>query len=62
MENKKAGSQNILDIEIYETPNGIDLLFDYAAHRYKPESIQRFADMFKRVPPDLLSAMEKGSL
>ena len=41
MANKKAGSQNILDVEIMETYHCIDMMFDYAAHRYKPESIQK---------------------
>ena len=62
IENKKAGSQNILDIEIEETDHGLDLLFDYAAHRYKHESIQRFADMFVRITHDLLSKMNGGNL
>ncbi len=62
MDNKKAGSQNILDIEIMEADHRIDLLFDYAAHRYRPESIQRFADMFVRTTHDLLSAMNGGRL
>ena len=62
IQNKKTGSENILNIEIEDNANGIDLLFDYAAHRYNPESIQRFADMFVRIIHDLLSAMNKGSL
>ena len=61
MENKKAGQENILDIEINETDHGLDILFYYAAGRYKHESIQRFADMFLRITHDLLSKMNGGS-
>ena len=62
IENKKAGSENILDIEIEETDHGLDMLFNYAAHRYKPESIQRFADIFVRITHDFLRAMNGGNL
>ena len=54
MRNKYAGSQNILDIEVIDTDDGIDWLFNYAAHRYKPESIERYSELFIRILHDTL--------
>ena len=57
MQHSYAGSQNILDVEVLEADDGIDLLFDYAAHRYKPESIERYSELFIRILHDTLRRM-----
>ena len=61
MQNKHAGSQNILDIEVIETDDGIDLLFNYAAHMYKPESIERYSQIFIRILHDALRRMNANA-
>lgn len=38
----------MLDIEIYESQDGLELLFRYSATHYKKESMQRFANMIKQ--------------
>ena len=57
MQNKHAGSDNILNVEVLETDAGIDLLFDYAVHRYKRTSIERFAGLYVRILHDALREM-----
>lgn len=54
MKNKYAASQNILDVEILEADGGIELMFNYAAHRYKSESIERFSEIYLKCAHDLL--------
>ena len=41
-----GGSENIIDIDFRATEEGIRMLFDYAAHKYKPETIEKFSDVF----------------
>ena len=57
MQNKHAGSENIFNVEVLETDAGIDLLFDYAVHRYKRTSIERFAGLYVRILHDALREM-----
>ena len=38
----------MLDIEIYDSQDGLELLFRYSATHYKKESMQRFANMIKQ--------------
>ena len=45
----QAASQTILDMEILDGSEGLVLMIDYAASRYKDESIDRFKDIFLRV-------------
>ena len=41
-----AASQNILDLEILNSPDGMVLMMDYAASLYEESSIRRFGDVF----------------
>lgn len=42
IEHNQAASQNILDVEILNTPEGIEILLDYAASRYDESSIEKY--------------------
>ena len=42
----QAASQTILDMEILDGKEGLVLMIDYAASRYKQESMERFRDLF----------------
>ena len=50
------GSQNILNIEIKEPDDGLEILLDYAAHRYKHNSMERFAEIYVRTVHRLIEA------
>lgn len=50
------GSQNILDIEIEEFDGVLDVLLDYAAHRYRQDSMERFAEIYARIVQRLIDA------
>lgn len=58
MQNKYSGAENILDVEVIESESGIDLRFIYAAHRYKHESIERFAKLYVKILNDAFREME----
>ena len=45
----QAASQTILDMEILDGSDGLQLMIDYAASRYKDESIEVFRDLYIRV-------------
>ena len=51
----QAASQTILDMEILDGSDGLKLMIDYAASRYKDESIERFKDLFLRVAQSLVT-------
>ena len=59
MRNKYSGSQNIIDVEVIESQTGIELLFDYAAHKYKKESIEKYSEIFIKSLHDILKAMKE---
>ena len=42
----QAASQTILDMEILDGSEGLILMIDYAASRYKQESMETFRDIF----------------
>ena len=54
MRRNSPGSQNILDIEIEEYDDGLQVLLDYAAHRYRPDSMKRFAEIYARTVQRLI--------
>jgi len=51
----QAASQTILDMEILDGVEGLILMIDYAASRYKDESIERYKDIFVRVAQSLVT-------
>lgn len=50
----QAASQTILDMEILDGSDGLQLMIDYAASRYKDKSIETFRDIYVRVTHTLL--------
>ena len=50
----QAASQTILDMEILDGSDGLQLMIDYAASRYKDKSIEAFRDIYVRVTHTLL--------
>ena len=51
----KAASQTVLDIQILDGEEGLQYVFDYAASRYKQESMAAFQSLFKRVVAAMVS-------
>ena len=51
----QAASQTILDMEILDGSDGLILMIDYAASRYKQESIEKFRDIFVKVAQALVT-------
>ena len=51
----QAASQTILDMEILDGSEGLILMIDYAASRYKQESIEKFRDIFVSTAQALLT-------
>ena len=56
MHRNSPGSQNILDIEIEEPEDGLEVMLDYAAHRYKHDSMKRFAEIYACIVQRLIDA------
>ena len=51
----QAASQTILDMEILDGSEGLTLMIDFAASRYREESIQRFKDLYVRLAQALVT-------
>jgi len=51
----QAASQTILDMEILDGSDGLVLMIDYAASRYKKESMEKFRDTFVRTARKLVT-------
>ncbi|MCR5079409.1 MAG: AMP-binding protein [Bacilli bacterium] len=51
----QAASQTILDMEILDGSEGLVLMIDYAASRYKQETMERFRDTFVMVAQSLVT-------
>ena len=58
----QAASQTILDMEILDGSDGLVLMIDYAASRYKQESIERFRDIFVKVAQSLVTHNSQSDL
>ena len=41
-----AASQNVLDVEVLNSPEGMEVMFDYASSRYDEASMERYRDIF----------------
>lgn len=54
-------SQNVLDLEILNTEEGMQLMLDYASSRYDASSIESFGKLFNSVVRALLVNTEKAS-
>jgi hypothetical protein len=52
----KAASQSVLDIQILDGEDGLEYVFDYAASRYKKETMSEFQNLFKRVIAAIVNA------
>ena len=50
----QAASQALLDIQILDGEAGLETMIDYAASRYKKESVEKFKDIFVRITQLLL--------
>ena len=51
----QAASQTILDMEVLDGKDGLILMIDYAASRYKQESMERFRNLFVQVAQSLVT-------
>ena len=49
-------SDNILDVEIYDFDGEFELHMDYSAHRYRRESMERFAGIYTRIVHKMIEA------
>ena len=50
-----AASQNILDLEILNSPEGMEVMLDYASSRYDKASIEAYRDIMGAVITSLLN-------
>ena len=51
----KAASQTVLDIQILDGEAGLQYVFDYAASRYKKETMSEFQNLFKSVVASIVN-------
>ncbi|MBP5216223.1 MAG: hypothetical protein J6038_00120, partial [Bacilli bacterium] len=51
----QAASQTILDMEVLDGKDGLILMIDYAASRYKQESMERFRNLFVQAAQALVT-------
>ena len=56
----RAASQTVLDIQILDGEAGLQYVFDYAASRYKRETMSEFQDLFKRVIATIVNVNTDG--
>ena len=52
----KAASQAVLDIQILDGEDGLQYVFDYAASRYKEDTMSEFQKLFKRIIAAIINA------
>jgi hypothetical protein len=52
----KAASQTVLDIQILDGEDGLQYVFDYAASRYKEDTMSEFQKLFKRIIAAIINA------
>ena len=51
----QAASQTVLDMEILDGSEGLTLMIDFAASRYKEESMERFKDVYVKLAQALVT-------
>lgn len=54
----EAASQNILDLEILNTPEGMQVMIDYASSRYEKSSMENYRDIMGAVIKSLLKSVD----
>lgn len=54
-----GASDNIIDVELRRCNNGFLILIDYAANKYKSQTIEKFVDIFLEYTHKLLRAMKE---
>jgi len=47
IKHNNAASQNILDLEILNSPDGLQVMLDYASSRYNKASMEKYAEIMK---------------
>ena len=62
LETESSASQTAMDIEILNTDEGLVMMLDYAASRYRPESIDRYRRIFCAAVSVLLEHTEDGTV
>ena len=55
-----AAAESVLDICIYDDEDGLQYEFDYAASRYKTETMSEFQNLFRRVIATIVNANTDG--
>ena len=60
IQQNKAASQTVLDIQILDGEAGLQYVFDYAASRYKEDTMSEFQNLFKRVIATIVNANTEG--
>ncbi len=55
-----AAAQSVLDIQILDGEDGLQYVFDYAAGRYKKETMSGFRNLFKNVVAAIVNANTDG--
>ena len=55
-----AAAQSVLDIQILDGEDGLQYVFDYAAGRYKKETMSEFRNLFKHVVAAIVNANTDG--
>ncbi len=54
-----SAAENILDVQILDGKDGLELVLDYAASRYKRSSMERFSNIFVATTEVLLSLVDE---
>ena len=62
LDNEKLAAQNIMDIEILNKDEGIVMMIDYAASRYKEESIDRYRKIYCATIDALVDNMDNENV
>ena len=60
IQQNKAASQTVLDIQILDGEAGLQYVFDYAASRYEKETMSEFQNLYKRVIANIVNANTDG--
>ena len=55
-----AAAQSVLDIQILDGEDGLQYVFDYAAGRYRKETMSEFQNLFKHVVAAIVNANTDG--
>lgn len=60
IQQNKAASQTVLDIQVLDGEAGLQYVFDYAASRYEKETMSEFQNLYKRVIATIVNANTDG--